>query len=85
MPASRYLMFVRWQPDAGSALLQELADACGDACAAPLYGSSTGRDCTTGTLPPGEWASAVEAGSLWFASSETGDLREPLANWQRAR
>jgi hypothetical protein len=30
-----------------------------------------------------EWACAVEADSFWFAS-ETGDTREPLANWQRA-
>jgi hypothetical protein len=32
----------------------------------------------------GEWACTVEADSLWF-SSETGDTRGPLADWQRAR
>jgi hypothetical protein len=31
----------------------------------------------------GAWASSVEADSLWF-SSETGDTREPLGDWQRA-
>jgi hypothetical protein len=44
---------------------------------------------TTGTvhnrlMTSGEWACAVEADSLWF-QSETGDKREPLAKWQRAR
>ena len=35
-------------------------------------------------LTTGEWACTVEADSLWFASA-TGDTREPLADWQRAR
>ena len=35
-------------------------------------------------ITAGEWACTVEADSLWFAS-ETGDAREPLENWQRAR
>ena len=32
----------------------------------------------------GEWACNVEPDSLWFAS-ETGDVCEPLAKWQRSR